>query len=167
MVMKRNLIPYSVFIALVSAWLGWTVLVDFFVIRTVFGTITNFFEAGDLGIALFSKLNNLELVVASALLAMLSFQTKKNRNSLKLLIPIMISWIIVMMYFTWLTPKIMTLTELWKAAESSGAIGISGVPDIQQEHQYYHRIYVGLDSLKLFLLASLLSLGIWKSEEWS
>lgn len=165
--MKRNLIPYSAFIALVSLWLGWTMLVDFFVVRTVFSIVTNFFEAGDLGIAIFSKLNSLELVVSSTMLALLSYQVMKNKKSIKLLVLALVCWVIVMTYFTWLTPKLVSLTELWKTADAAGSIGIGGIADIQQEHQFFHQIYIGMDSVKLLILATLLVLGIWKNEEWS
>jgi hypothetical protein len=164
--MKKKFIPYSIFILLLSFWLGWTLLVDFVVIRTVFSTISEFFEAGDLGIAVFSKLNNLEMIVSTLLLSLLSHQTLKNKKSLKLLVLGLLGWTIVMIYFTWLTPKLIQLTDLWKAADRMGAIGVSGIQDIQQEHQFYHKLYIRLDSLKIFVLSTLLGVGIWKNEEW-
>lgn len=165
--MTRNLKAYSFFLILTSAWISWTILVDFFVIRTVFGIISNFFEAGDLGVAVFSKLNNLELIVGSALMTLTGHQTLKNRKSLKLFILSLLCWSVAMFYFTYLTPKLIGLTDLWKLADSKGIVSINGISDIQQEHQHFHRIYIGLDSFKLMALSCLLFLGVWKNEEWS
>lgn len=140
---------------------------DFFVVRTVFATVSNFFEAGDLGIAVFSKLNNLELIVGSSLMALTAWQTLKDRRSLKLFVLSLMCWIVVMFYFTYLTPKLIGLTDLWKLADAKGVIAINGISDIQQEHQHFHRIYIALDSFKLMALSCLLFLGVWKNEEWT
>jgi hypothetical protein len=156
--MKSRLVD-SIVLVLISIWLGWTVLVDFFVVPTVFRTISNFFEAGDLGIAVFSKLNNLELIVATIILGLLSLEIKKNKVFFILSI---LTWSIVMFYFSYLTPKIITLTELWKTAESTGTLGVSGIADIQANHQTFHKLYVGLDSVNLVLLSCLLGMSVWK-----
>jgi hypothetical protein len=156
--MKSRLVD-SIVLVLISIWLGWTVLVDFFVVPTVFRTISNFFEAGDLGIAVFSKLNNLELIVATIILGLLSLEIKKNKVFFILSI---LTWSIVMFYFSYLTPKIITLTELWKTAESTGTLGVSGIADIQATHQTFHKLYVGLDSVKLLLLSALMGMSVWK-----
>lgn len=165
--MTRNLKLYSFFLILTSMWIGWTVLVDFFVIRTVFATISNFFEAGDLGIAVFSRLNNLELIVGSSLLALTAYQTLRNKKSLKLFVLSLLCWTVAMFYFCYLTPKLIGLTDLWKLADAKGVASINGISDIQQEHQYFHKIYIGLDSFKLMALSCLLFLGVWKNEEWA
>jgi hypothetical protein len=43
-------------------------------------------------------------------------------------------------------------------------MGIAGIKDIQQEHQFYHRIYVGLDSLKLLILSFILGISFFRKE---
>ena len=48
---------------LVSIWWGWTAIIDFAVVPTVFAIVNDFFNAGELGIALFSKLNLLEVII--------------------------------------------------------------------------------------------------------
>ena len=148
-------------------WWGWTVLVDMFIIRTVFRTIDNFFEAGDLGIAVFSKLNNLELLVSTFLVALLAFQVSKNKKAMPYLIMSIIAWIVAMTYFSYLTPKLVELTELWKKTDHMGVAGTSNIPDIQQAHQYYHNFYIGLDAFKLILLSFMIFLGVWKQERWT
>lgn len=156
---------YLTSLALVSMWLAWTILVDFFVVRTVFQTIDNFFQAGDLGIALFSKLNKLELITASALVGILFLLTREKKEFLPLFLMSVLSWFIIVFYFSYLTPKLVMLTDLWKKTDLMGITSVSGIPDVQQEHQFYHRLYISLDSVKLFLLAFMLGWGIFKSEK--
>ncbi len=165
-IMTKSRLVFSAFIAFVSMWLGWTVLVDFFVIPTVFKTIDNIFHAGDLGISVFSKFNNLELIVASALVGLISFQMTMNRKALMLLIMTILVWLIAMTYFSFLTPKLIALTELWKKTDLMGITGVAGIPDIQQEHQFYHNLYIRIDGLKLILLTAMLFVGIYKKEQW-
>lgn len=161
---KKNYL-FSFFLILLSLWWGWTVLVDMVIIRTVFTIVDNFFLAGDLGITVFSKLNNLELIVSSLLVAILSLQVRKNKKVLPLLVLSIITWIIAMTYFSYLTPKIVTLTELWKKTDLMGINSVAGIPDVQQEHQLYHNLYIGLDVAKLILLSLMMGLGIWKQEK--
>lgn len=147
---------------LVSLWWGWTVIIDFAVVPTVFKVIHDFFNAGELGIALFSKLNFFEILVSS-LLIVVSVIHLKDSGKGKLQLALSISaWAIVMFYFAYLTPKITLLTDLWKEAESVQKLGIAGIQDIQQEHQYYHRLYVGIDSVKLLILTFLLGLDVFR-----
>ena len=148
-------------------WWGWTVLVDFFIIRTVFANIDNFFQAGNLGIAVFSKLNNLEVIVSSALVGVLSFQMTKNKKILPLLIMSVVAWIVAMTYFTYLTPKIIELTELWKKTDLMGLTAVAGIADVQQEHQFFHRLYIGIDTFKLVLLTVMIFFGAFKEEQWN
>lgn len=165
--MTKNRFVFSTFLLIVSMWWGWTVLVDMFIIRTVFATIENFFQAGDLGIAVFSKLNNLEVIVSTALVAILSYQFTKNKKVLPLLIMSVVAWIVAMTYFAYLTPKLVYLTELWKKTDLMGLAGTSAIPDIQQEHQFYHRLYIGVDSFKLVLLTVMILFGSFKQDKWT
>lgn len=154
---------FSSLLILLSLWLGWTVLVDFIVVPGVFRNIHNFFEAGDLGLHLFQRLNSLEVVVATFVLAVVVFIFRKNRRALPLLIAGVLVFIISLVYFSWLIPKIHELTELWKLSEAGKQIAIA---DIQQEHQYFHRIYVVLDTIKILILLFMLVSATGK-EEWT
>ncbi len=143
-----------------SIWLGTTCLVDFAVVPTVFQVIENFFNAGELGVALFTKMNLLELILSSILVCLISLEFKKyNKTIIHFFLAISAS-IIVVIYFSYLTPKIAELTLLWKKADSLGLIAIAGIQDIQQEHQFYHRTYVTLDSIKILILSTLLILRL-------
>jgi hypothetical protein len=165
--MTNTRLVYPGFLILVSMWWGWTVLVDMFIIRTVFSIIDNFFQAGDLGIAVFSRLNNLEVIVSTSILAMLSYQITKNKKIWILFTLSIIAWLMVMFYFSYLTPKLVELTELWKKAEAGGSTGIAGIKDIQQSHQSYHKLYIGMDVLKLLLLSLMVTVGVFKQDQWS
>lgn len=159
---SRRLLSSSLLI-LLSLWIGWTALVDFIVVPGVFRNISNFFEAGDLGVYLFQRLNSLEVVIGSAVVALLIFIFRRNRRALPLLVGSLLLMIIVLTYFTWLTPKIAELSELWKMSEAGKAIAVT---DIQQEHQSYHRIYVIMDSVKLLVLLFMIVSTVGK-EEWT
>lgn len=162
----KSKLTYPLFIILLSLWLGWTVLVDFAIVPTLFANMKDFFEAGNIGILLFSKLNSLEIIIASFLLALLCWiQVKRNDRSPLFLLPALVLWLIVMFYFLYLTPKITTLTALWRDAESKGLESIGGYADIQQAHQFAHRLYVSLDSAKLILILFLLNMGIYREEK--
>ena len=165
--MTKKRVVYSLFLITVSLWWGWTILVDIFIIPTVFKTIDQFFQAGDLGIAVFSKLNNLEVVLGSILVGLFSYQVTKNKKALPLLVLSMVVWLIAMTYFSFLTPKLIELTELWKRTDLMGITGVAGIPDVQQAHQHYHNLYIGLDVIKLLLLSAMLLIGVIKEEKWT
>ena len=154
---------YSVLLILLSVWLGWTVLVDFIVVPGVFRNIENFFEAGDLGIYLFTRLNSLEVVLATAVLTVLIFIFRKNRKALPLLVSGVVVLAISLVYFSYLIPKIEELTELWKLSEAGKTIAVA---DVQQEHQYFHRIYVTMDTVKIITLLFMIGSSVGK-EEWT
>jgi hypothetical protein len=59
------------------------------------------------------------------------------------------------------------LTELWKTTDLMGIQGINGISDVQQEHQFYHRLYISLDSIKLLLIGIMIGIGFIKEEKWS
>lgn len=161
--MNSKRLLYSSLLILLTLWLGWTALVDFVVVPGVFRNINDFFEAGDLGIYLFQRLNSLEVVIASTVVAVVSFIFRSNRRALPLLISSLVVMIIAFTYFTWLTPKLSDLTELWKMSEAGKTIAIA---DIQQEHQYFHRIYVIMDTVKLLVLLFMI-VGAVGKEKWT
>lgn len=153
---------YPLFLIFVSLWWAWTFLVDFFVVREVFTHISDFFAAGDLGIALFTKVNRLELIAASVVLALAALSRSKLFTLLSLTV-----FALAILYFALIIPKISLLTELWKAAEAKGSLSAGRIPDIQQEHQFYHRLYIFLDTVKLLILTAMLPLAVWRKESLS
>lgn len=163
---NKKISLYSFILFLASVWWGWTVLIDFVVVKTIFSHIDIFFKAGNIGVALFSQLNELEILVSTFILALISFELKKNKMIKVEFIISCLCWLITIIYFSYLTPKLVLLTELWEKAELMGLSSIAGIPDIQQEHQFYHRVYIIFDTIKLVLLSGFIFLGIWKQEKW-
>lgn len=103
-------------LVLVSLWWGWTAIIDFAIVPTVFRTISDFFNAGELGIALFSKLNILEVSIGLLLIILSTVELMKNKTKRQKIYLGMISlcWMISLMYFFWLTPKIAELRKSGK-----------------------------------------------------
>lgn len=164
--MKWNRFYFPTLLILIASWIACTALVDFAVVPTLFLNMGNFFEAGEMGILLFTKFNMVEVVIASALLGLSWLSLfHGNRTSKIVFIVSLFLWIIVMLYISYLTPSITKLTILWKQAEAIGAQGINGYADIQQAHQSQHRLYIFFDSLKLLLLVFLLGFTITKEEK--
>jgi hypothetical protein len=79
----------------------------------------------------------------------------------------LLCWIIAIFYFSYLTPKLIELSQLWKQSDLQGITSAGLIRDIQQEHQFYHRIYIGIDSLKLLILTVLIVFSTWKREKWN
>src|SRR5690606_29318795 len=128
----------------------------------LFRHIDDFFTAGGLGIAVFSKLNVLELFSGGALL-LITFI--KRHWPLTFLAAA--CFILAMTYHFWLTPNITALTELWKTTDLMGLAGTAEIPDVALEHRFYHDLYIKLDALKILLLTSILALACWREKEWS
>ncbi len=124
---------------------------NFFVIPSVFQKIPDFFMAGNLGLALFSKLNLLEFPLATLLMISLIFHLKKTQKHKWLMISGFLLLGIAGIYLFSLTPKLANLTATWEYAEKMGTLGPHG-EDVQQLHQHYHRLYIGMDSIKMLLL---------------
>jgi len=164
---KSRKIHYPLFLILTSIWWAWTVLVDMFIVRTIFSTVEDFFTAGNLGMVIFSQLNNLELMVGSLIIVVLAFESKYNRNVLWIFFLSLFCWIVAIFYFSYLTPKLIELSQLWKQSDLQGITSAGLIKDIQQEHQFYHRIYIGIDSLKLLILTVLIVFSTWKREKWN
>ncbi|GEM_PF-1321200 len=144
-----------------SIWWGCTVLTDFFIVPTIFKTIPDFFMAGGLGLKVFTKLNYLEVILAvfSLTLSLIPRREKVLMALSFLLLGISST------YIFYLTPKIQTLTLWWQEAESLGLTSLHGVADIQQDHQFFHRLYVWIDAVKLILLTSGIGFLIFKRNQ--
>jgi hypothetical protein len=154
---------------LASLWWGWTTLIDFIVVPTAFRTINDFFNAGELGVALFSKLNLLEILVGLFLflLSLILFNQTPTKKIKALIILITCAWLLSLFFYVFLTPKISELSRWWKESDLLGTVGTHGIADIQQHHQFYHGLYVWLDSFKLFILSCIIGLLIFGKENQS
>lgn len=163
--MKTRLL--SLYLIIVSMWWGWTVLTDFFIVRIVFANVSNFFEAGNLGIEVFSKLNRLEVIAATLLFILLTRFSVKERKIRKFAFLSLITALIVYFYSFYLIDRIRTLTALWQEADARGELAANGIPDVQQSHQFFHRLYIWIDSVKLILLSVMLGLGVFRPKDFT
>jgi hypothetical protein len=163
--MRRVL--YPIFLLLLGFWLGATLMVDFVIVPSVFRIINDFFNAGELGITLFSKFNLVEMVISTTLVTITAYLLSRGVALHAPLLLAVLAWIIVMVYVFYLTPKLSHLTELFYQSELTGEMAQGGYPDIQQAHQYFHRVYIILDSIKILLLALLATLTTLKGRLWS
>lgn len=166
-IMTKGRLIYSLYLVILALWWGWTVLTDFVIVPTVFRHVDIFFQAGELGIAVFSKLNQLEIIVSSILVGLLAYQSSKNKNAFKFLFLGIIACGISLFYFAYLTPKIVEITALWKQADLMGLVSIAGIADIQLEHRFYHNLYIGLDIVKLLIISVMIFGGVYKQEKWT
>lgn len=144
-------------LCLALVWLALSSLVNFVVIPSVFSVVNDFFLAGNLGVTVFTKFNRFEFLFASTLVVLTLFEFKRTRQGL---VPILISLLLLLIsgsYLFYLTPKLSQLTTAWEYAQTMGTIG-SAESDLQSLHMMYHRTYIGLDSVKLLLLAGLTGL---------
>ncbi len=154
---------YPLFLVTIASWWSLTAFADLMMAPSIFRVVENFFNAGDLAMSLFTRFNNLEIVISTAFLILCALIYRRRGTKVVLILGI-ISWAIALFYFIYLIPKIVDLTELWKKAESMGVVGIENIEDVQKEHQLFHRIYIIVDSIKLLILSFLLSVGIFSQE---
>jgi hypothetical protein len=146
-----------IILCLALVWLSSSALINFVVVPAVFSVIKDFFQAGFLGIELFSKFNRLELLFATGLLTATITEAKINKKKLWKVSLAGILLVLVCFYLFYLTPKLTALTTTWEYAQTMGTIA-EAEADIQSMHMMYHRTYIILDSVKLLLITLLLSL---------
>lgn len=159
--MKSRRIIFSILIAVLTSWLALTCVIDFLVIPEVFAKVENFFKAGLLGASLFQKLNCVEVFFAIILLVLTGLDIKKSsRRRIHFLFSLILSSI-AFFYAFFLTNKITSLTKTWIYLDSINKHGNKYIPDIQQAHQFYHELYIGIDSIKIVLLLITLFLIVY------
>lgn len=137
----------SLVLPAIFAWFFLTIFVDIFTVPTVFRTIKDIPVAGQVGIKVFSAMNNFEIIFAITTLIG-SFSFYKHTRSIKWLVfalPLMI-WSLFYKYF--MTPKI---------ANTTFEINQTDVMDpmyavLQSTHAYYHNLYRYFDTSKLIFL---------------
>ncbi len=149
-------------ISLLVTWFVLTVFVDFFLIPSAFRQLADIFIAGELGITIFSKLNTFEIIFAVVLLGLSIFSYIKNPNNIKKINIIIFIFLtsIASIYFFYLTSKIAHLTEIWK---NSIVISEAAIETVKSEHNFYHNLYIKIDTIKLVLL--LFGIGISLNEK--
>ena len=165
--MTRIRTSYSIALIFLSLWLGWAVLVEFIVIPAVFRIVDTFFTAGNLGIEIFRKVNVLELLAAAVVVSATTLIFRNNKKSWPLLTLAVIALVLVLNNHFYLVPRLTVLTEDWSKTGLVAENFRHLLPEYQQEHQFFHKLYFGLAGLKLLLLLSLISLVLLRERHWS
>ena len=135
----------------ISAWLALTLMIDIAVVPTVFRNSSQIFEAGHIGIILFTLLNRLEILFASVVF-LTSFKWARHR-----LITFISAFLVILIlcYNFLLTPGITQAAKKMEAHQAATDFS-QGFAKAQDEHRQYHDLYKVLDSTKMFLLLGLL-----------
>ncbi len=117
-----------------ASWFSMTCLLDFLVVPLVFRNIQNFFEAGKLGIKLFSSFNYVEVIFSLILLIALI----KKGNWKKYVLAFMLLGF-SLFYLLYLTPNIIEWAANWEAHKPSSS--------------FHHQLYRNLETFKIAVLA--------------
>ena len=137
---------YKIAIIFSSLWLVLTCFIDFMAVPTLFRNITDVYEAGIVGIKIFTFFNYLEVIIGAYLVYY-------SMVHLKLKLYIILSFlcfIIVSLYCYLLSPMISQLTSELISLVENDPKDLFG--SVQVRHDFYHNLYIRLDSLKLFLI---------------
>lgn len=145
--------PMKMILLILGAWLFTTVLVDFFAIPAVFQNVSKRFEAGMVGMSVFSRFNTLEILFALGLI--ISLWCSKTPIVYKKAVMVF-SFILLglaVTYKFYMTPAI---TEI--NLKMRNEINTVVIEALEKEHQLFHSLYVKLDSAKLFILMGMIIL---------
>lgn len=124
---------------ILASWFSMTCLLDFMVVPSLFRNISNFFEAGKLGIKLFSAFNYVEVIFSIIILI-----TLFKRGSLKKYILAFSLLGFSLLYFFYLTPSITKWAALWEAHTPTTS--------------FHHQLYRNLEVFKLIILGLFLAI---------
>jgi hypothetical protein len=153
-----------IFFFFLGSWLISTIFIDFFAVMAVFKNVSNIFEAGTVGMYVFSSFNKFEIIFGIFLL-LISFTNPltnlKMKNTMIIISAILLSFALYYNFF--LSPKITTLTH----SMHDIGMGNKGYDEIERMHGIFHKRYVSMDSIKLLLLLALLCLGIGKGKTFT
>ena len=134
---------------ILGAWFVATIFIDFFAVMAVFKNVSSIFEAGQVGMYVFTSFNKFEFIFSIILVA-LSFlygHPCKKINWTGKTISIIL-FLLAGYYLFFLSPTISALTIQMHEV----GIGNVGYETLEQTHQVFHKRYISLDSIKLLLL---------------
>jgi len=134
-----------------SMWFGMTAAVDFVAVPLVFTTLTSLEQAGQLGIAVFSRFNTIELLLGTIMLALsmlLFFKEKNGKWSITWVLLSVLVASLAITYSFYLSPMIGFL------GREMHQFPLESEPylKVYEQHQFFHKLYVKLDSVKLISL---------------
>lgn len=144
--------------AFLSSWILLTITVDFIAIPTIFRTLKDVNLGGAIGIELFPKVNFVEVILACGLIICLFYSLSIKTRLFDRFVMVMGFFLALLsiFYFTFLSPEIKTLT-----LEMSNKMGdFSALPSLSVQHQFYHKLYIKLEGLKLLILVIMLGWSV-------
>ncbi len=148
---------------LTTIWLTMTATIDFLVLPTAFRVIKNLLLGGNLGIALFSRFNPLEMLFSLTILILMAVtevQAKVAKTLALILSGLLVA--ISFIYYFFLTPKIVMTTRVIESLEGKTS---EAMAQAQLDHQFFHHLYVRMDSVKLVCLCVILVIILVKFKE--
>lgn len=128
-----------------AIWMSATALVDFLIVPTLFRSLDDVMSAGIIGVKLFTIFNYLELVFGFAMIVGIwkSFKYFNHRSlAWANLSNAILLFVIALFYTSFLTPELTQLTYQIKSGGDS---------HIMASHDFFHKLYVKIDSIKLLL----------------
>ncbi len=140
-----------------------TATIDFLVLPQAFRVIKNVLIGGNLGIELFSRFNPLEMLfsfVILILMAITEIPAKMAKTIGLILSGLLVA--ISFIYYFFLTPKIVMTTRV---IESLAGKTSEAMAQAQMDHQFFHHLYIRMDSIKLVCLSVILGIIIFKFKE--
>lgn len=145
----------KIVLSLIASWLSLVMFTDFIVVPTVFRTLSNRFEAGELGMKVFAALGAYEAVVAvllflTARVVFKRFRTKRA-GFLFLFATTLLTFALLGRFY--ITPELTKINQDKYTLDEQS----SEYQKLQSRHNFLHSFYVKLDGTKmLFLIAGLL-----------
>lgn len=139
----------------IFTWFFLTIFVDVFTVPTVFRTVGDVTIAGKVGIKVFSKMNQLEILFGFFTLIG-SFCYFRVYGQLKWLTASAILFCWSLFYTFYMTPNIADTTYLIHNTSPSDPM----YAVLQSSHAYYHTLYRYLDTSKLIFLLAFIILVI-------
>ncbi|MEE3079213.1 MAG: hypothetical protein VX341_07755 [Bdellovibrionota bacterium] len=131
--------------AILIAWLLSTVFIDLMAVPLVFQTVSSRDEASLLGVGIFKMFNHLEIVFILSSLFFMKLSSIFSLNDFLLKISYLLFF--PFFYSFYLTNKIVSLN-----ASKMNEIDDAKLQIIQKDLDFFHQLYVRLDSVKIFIL---------------
>lgn len=135
--------------SLIVAWFATSCLIDFVAVPTVFRTVSKLTEAGAVGMTIFSKYNVVEVLCGLVILiyALKSAMIKGIGRKVFALFSVVVFGIALAYQFH-VSPKIIQINTERAQYEMESV----EYQKISVEHNFYHKLYVRMDSVKVTLL---------------
>lgn len=159
----KLLVVRKVVLSLLASWLSLVIFTDFIVVPTVFRTLSNRFEAGELGMKVFAALGSYEALVAILLFLTAGVVFKRFRTKragfLFLFATTLLAFSLLGRFY--LTPELTRINQDKYTLDEQS----SEYQKLQSRHSFLHSFYVKLDGAKMLLLIAGL-LGSFRSSRF-